>query len=785
MRAIHGVWGACALLVAASAYAQATTQLTAVGPVNPAHGFPVWYQDANGLRLELCLDSNGLCLESPPNPTQPPSVPGNFTAEAFWWSAEASMPTTGDGEALLVLALEAAFGTEEPIAGDQAVFGRIRVRIDNLVAGETYRVIHPFGVDEFVAQNADDRGINFTEDIGCAAGPCDFSLALNSRVGPFLRWDPAVQPAAPAGYIGDPNVLHPVVGSPFGTNFFRVEGPNVGGPGVNAIQTNLFAVQGKLFVPPPVGTLAVSTSRLNFGTALLGETEGPQAISLDNLGNGPLEIGTLALAGGNVGDFEIVLNPCSNITLLPGASCVLTVTFTPSAEGARATLLEIPTNDPAGPQQVGLTGRGRDPGSPVGSVGPINAAHGFPEFYEDLTGLRLKLCLDADGQCLESLPNPALPPAVPGNFPGEAFWWAADAEVPTSGDGEARLVLALEAAFVTEDPIPGDQLSFGRVRIRAENAVPGALYTVTHPFGVDTVIAEDDGSINVTEDLGCLSSPCDFAAALDSRVTTFLRWDPAVAPLAPAGQIGDPNTPHTVVGSPLGTNVFRIVGPDIGGPGVNVIETDQFLVQGKLYVPVGPVVRVAPQLVDFGTVLVGGPVAQSVTVENLGDAPAQLGTVTLGGDAAADYLLTDGCSGQSLAAGASCVIGVQFTASAVGRREAFFSVPSNAPSSPQDVTLIGRGLASTGPVLIPVSQPEFGAVRTTTPAVGTFAVSNGGGAPLSIFSATVGGANAADFTVVADACTGATLQPEATCEIQVQFVPLARGDAQRHPHGGE
>ncbi|MGA9524780.1 MAG: choice-of-anchor D domain-containing protein, partial [Myxococcaceae bacterium] len=629
MRAMYGVWGACLLLVGASAYAQVNqNQLTAVGPVNPATGFPVWYEDANGLRLELCTDTSGFCLEVPPDPTQPPSVPGNFPGEAFWWAADASMPTNGDGEALLVLALEAAFTTEAPAAGEQIVFGRIRVRIDNLVAGATYTVTHPFGVDSFVAQAAGRRGINVTEDIGCAAGPCDFSLALNSRVGPFLVWDPAVPPAAPPGYIGDPNVLHPVVGSPFGTNIFRVEGPNVGGPGVNVIQTNLFAVQGKVFVPPPVGTLGVSTSLLDFGTALLGETRGPQAISLENLGNGALEIGSLALAGGNTGDFDLVLDPCSGATLLPGASCVVTVSFTPSAEGTRSTLLQIPTSDPAGPQQVGLTGRGRDPSTPVGSVGPINLDHGFPEFYEDVTGLRLRLCLDADGECLETVPNPALPPAVPGNFPAEAFWWAADADMPTSGDGEARLVLAMEAAFVTEEPLPGDQMTFGRVRVRAENVVPGAIYTVTHPFGVDTVIAEDDGSINVTEDIGCASSPCDFAAALDSRVTTFLRWDPAVPPAAPTGQIGSPGTPHPVIGSPFGTNVFRIEGPNIGGPGVDVIQTDLFNVQGKLYEPVGPVVRVAPQLVDFGTVLVGGPVARSVTVENVGTAPALLGTVT-------------------------------------------------------------------------------------------------------------------------------------------------------------
>ena len=46
--------------------------------------------------------------------------------------------------------------------------------------------------------------------------------------------DPAVAPAAPKGYLGDPNVEHPIVGSIKTNekgevqNFFRIEGPGIG-----------------------------------------------------------------------------------------------------------------------------------------------------------------------------------------------------------------------------------------------------------------------------------------------------------------------------------------------------------------------------------------------------------------------------------------------------------------------------------------------------------------------------------------------------------------------------
>src|SRR5207248_11595317 len=108
------------------------------------------------------------------------------------------------------------------------------------------------------------RGINATTDVGCvpkvAGVACDVTLALGSRIGPFLTWDPAVAPAPPAGFIGNFAVAHAVTGSPLGTNVFRIDGPNVGGPGVNTVQTKLFQLSGQTVgpggVPPTLGVVA-------------------------------------------------------------------------------------------------------------------------------------------------------------------------------------------------------------------------------------------------------------------------------------------------------------------------------------------------------------------------------------------------------------------------------------------------------------------------------------------------------------------------------------------------
>jgi len=158
------------------------------------------------------------------------------------------------------------------VDGDQAVFARFRFRvIGGLVPGATYTVTYPFGVKTFVASATGT--INFTDDQGCTATPpaCDFTSVLTTtNAGPFLAWD-ATAPAPPAGFIGDPKVDHAITGSPFGTNFMRIDGPDVGGPGVNTVQQNLFAVTGKKF--NGVGQAALVIDRTSYSRTAAGVME--------------------------------------------------------------------------------------------------------------------------------------------------------------------------------------------------------------------------------------------------------------------------------------------------------------------------------------------------------------------------------------------------------------------------------------------------------------------------------------------------------------------------------
>ena len=248
--------------------------LERAGPADPANGFPRWYQDTSGVSLELCLPQtqaelvDGHCLLLPGDPPRVPEIfPAQFFDEHFWWAANASLTPANGGGAQLVLALEAAFAADVT-PGGQIVFTRIRVKLNPVPATGTYRFIHPYG-EESIEAAVGDR-IFFTDDVGIACPPGDFTCAMQGRVGPFLLPSPfpgGVEEAAIPGpvpgklYIADPARLGPVTGSPLpdvlgsdgllhNHNVFRIEGPpgsNLDGAGNDFIETSDFALMGRLY----------------------------------------------------------------------------------------------------------------------------------------------------------------------------------------------------------------------------------------------------------------------------------------------------------------------------------------------------------------------------------------------------------------------------------------------------------------------------------------------------------------------------------------------------------
>jgi hypothetical protein len=289
-------------LVALAATSTPGTHITTVGPISPDNGFPVSYGDDSqpSLRLALCnqvSDVNCNIAGTLPDATQPQSFPDNYPVEAFYQLASATGNAGNGGKATYTAGLEATFNNNVVAkAGDQTVFSRIRVKVTNLQPNTNYTVHHPYGTDTL---KSDGSGLIFvTEDVG--AGSPNFATAMGGRYGPFLQWDPAVGDTPPAGYIADPAVNHKVIGSPITDaagkpqNYFEIDGPNAGGPGVNTMSTDLFSLTGKLATTSGVTAQQADVHRAAGATGgtldVYAQSDPGQAIQVKGQGFDPVAL---------------------------------------------------------------------------------------------------------------------------------------------------------------------------------------------------------------------------------------------------------------------------------------------------------------------------------------------------------------------------------------------------------------------------------------------------------------------------------------------------------------
>jgi hypothetical protein len=323
----------------------AFAELAGFGDIDATNNLPEWYQDGNGLALELCLPPGGNCLSDPVISGNTFSQTIGFGEKAYYWSASAQLTGTG-AQGNLEMALVASFSGSTigaiPADGEQIVFFQIAVGpITGLTPTGVYRVIHPYGVIENLVADITGAIPRQGQDIGCATAsttvPCDFTAVLGSpTIGPFLRWDPTVLPVAPTGFIGNPTVTHTVIGSPFGTNVFRIEGPNAGGAGVTAKQAALFRVQGKTFAGTPSPPIPLSVDRATYSRPLPPQIE----VLMSSLPGRTLDVSgtgigtTLMTPDGNGKYFARIFNPLS----FPGS---ITVTDRVTTSSVTTDLVDI------------------------------------------------------------------------------------------------------------------------------------------------------------------------------------------------------------------------------------------------------------------------------------------------------------------------------------------------------------------------------------------------------------------------------------------------------------
>jgi Tol biopolymer transport system component len=186
----------------------------------------------------------------------------------------------------------------------------------------------------------------------------------------------------------------------------------------------------------------------------------------------------------------------------------------------------------------------------------------------------------------------------------------------------------------------------------------------------------------------------------------------------------------------------------------------------------------APSVLDFGTVLLGDDDTLSATFTHVGFGPLNAPVISVTGPAAGDFtVVTDTCVELTLHQGESCVVSIRYAPTAAGVRSATLEVAHDGLGSPATIGLTGGAQPR---VAAFDSNPDtlvFPAQLTlTTSTPRTTTITNTGNVPFTINTVTVQGAQAVDFTITADGCSGVTLEPGATCTVSVRFRPSAVGE---------
>jgi len=278
----------------------------------------------------------------------------------------------------------------------------------------------------------------------------------------------------------------------------------------NACANGLAASSGP---PPPGPAVTLTPAGLTFASQTVGTTSSAQTSTLQNTGTAPLTISSIATGGTNATDFAQTNNcPTSPSTLAAGASCTISVTFTPGASGSRSGTVVITDNAPGSPHALTLSG--------TGAATPFNwAANASSDFdgdhITDLGGLyRGRTPLDSLWYAPASSANGAFQiyfgattdVPVPGDYDGDG---KTDAVIfrPNSGlwygprTGAAQIVIQMMLGQAGDIPVPGDYDGDGKTDPAIYRPSTGLFFAVLSAGGtLGTMWGGQAGDIPVPRD---------------------------------------------------------------------------------------------------------------------------------------------------------------------------------------------------------------------------------------------------------------------------------------------
>ncbi len=501
--------------------------------------------------------------------------------------------------------------------------------------------------------------------------------------------------------------------------------------------------------------IGVSPTTLAFSQTL-NSASAAQTVTVSNSGNAALVIGALTFGGAQAAEFQTASGTTcgAGSSVAPNASCVLKLTFTPAATGARGANLAITHNAAGSPSSVTLNGTGTAApqavmslnasaltfnAQTVGSTSPAqivtitNSGSAVLVFNAlTLTGT-VASDFTRSGTCTATASLAAgATCTVSFTFtPGAVGARSATLTLGSNAsNGNAVLSLAGTGAAAPAPAVslaPGS-LAFGNQSVGVASTLRTVTLTNSGSGALSIAGITATGAFGVTHDCGA-SVAAGASCALSASFT----------PTSSGAASGSLSVASNAVGSPHTVSLT----------GAGVLAS--------------PVLAWTPSAaaLGFGDVSVGAAAAtRTLTLTNQGPGTVTLQQFTLAGVQAGDFSLGSAgtCAvGAALTQGASCTLVLAFQPGAVGARAAALQVVSNG-TNPAGVALSGNGTAAAQPgiTLTPAALSFSAAADATSVPAQSFSVQSSGNAVLRVTALRVASGS---FTLTAASANGCPATP--------------------------
>jgi uncharacterized repeat protein (TIGR01451 family) len=422
-------------------------------------------------------------------------------------------------------------------------------------------------------------------------------------------------------------------------------------------------------VAAPTPAVTLNPTSLTFASQAVGTTSPPQSVTLTNSGTATLNVSSIQVTG----DFAQT-NNCGS-TVGAGASCTLSVTFTPLIAGGRTGSLKVFSDASGSPHAVSLSGTGTAVSVPVLTLAPSSLT--FPATFVGATSSPQVVTVSNTGNAPFSISgvvgsNAEFPfatgcggslgpsqscdiavefhPTAAGTFAGTIAVFSDASGSPhrisVSGTGTERPIGVLSAS-TSSLAFPGSTV--------VGSQSPPLTVTVTNQGNATVTLASVSASIHFSVSGACATIVPGESCPLSVRFT------PTAA--------GNNLTGTLTIQSDASNATLTVA------------------LSGRALATPEPQVTLSATSVGFGNRFVGAPSnPQLVTLTNSGLAPLNVSGIFTTGD----FTVTHACP-ATLAPAASCLLTVRMFPRLAGVRVGTLQVFSNAPGSPHGIELSGTG----------------------------------------------------------------------------------------------